>query len=1523
MKKYILCCIAALCSTFEMAADNISVQYEQVVRGETVTLSVNLNNSSSNQYVGFQMDLTLPAGFTLNKAGCSLGSRINDSSQELTIGKQGDNVYRLFSTSMNLTPISGNSGELLRLSLNTTRSTENGVLKISNIQFATNTSQRVAMSNIQLNLNFKKESQTLALASLPDMTYGDANYTLPTKTNEDFILSWTSSNTSVVAVSNGQLVVKGAGSTTVTASNSGSDYYNAFSKSYSVTVSKAPLTIKAGNYTKKQGEAMPTMTPTFEGFKNSETKSVLTKQPTISCVVRVNSVPGEYAVTVSGAQAKNYAITYVNGTFTVTQADPVTLTARSYTRSYGGANPNFSFDVSGETFGGEPIIECAATKNSPVGTYPIVIKQGSVVNTNAQYVNGTLTITKAPMTIKAGDYTKKQGEAMPTFTPIFSGFKNYETKSVLTRQPTISCEATVNSVPGEYAVNISGAEAQNYEITHINGKLTVTNADPVTLTARSYTREYGEANPGFAFDVNGATLGGQPVIECSATKDSPVGTYPIVIKQGSVVNTNGQYVNGMLTITKAPLTIKAGDYTKKQGEAMPQFVPTFEGFKNNETCDVLSKQPTISCEATANSVPGEYAVTVSGAEAQNYEITHVNGKLTVTNADLVTLTARSYTREYGEDNPDFGFDVSGATLGGEPIIECAATKDSPVDTYPIVIRQGSVVNTNGQYVNGILTITKAPLTIRAGNYTKRQGEEMPTIAPTFEGFKNGETKSVLTKQPTISCEVRVNSVPGEYAVTVSGAQATNYAITYINGTFTVTQADPVTITARSYTRAYGGANPNFAFDINGETLGGTPVIECTATEYSPVGTYPIVIRQGSVVNTNGQYVNGTLTITKAPLTIKAGDYTKKQGDGMPTFTPIFSGFKNYENKSVLTRQPTISCEATVNSVPGEYAVTISGAEAQNYEITHVNGKLTVTNADTVTLTARSYTREYGENNPDFAYVVSGETFGGTPVIECEATANSPVGTYPIVIRQGSVVNTNTSFINGTLTITKAPLTVSAGEYTMERGEALPEFVLSYEGFKNGEGVEVLTKQPVATCEGDGTEAGEFEITVGGGEAENYAFVYKPGKLTVTDIHAVRNVLSCNELQTYAGYEQRTLEVCLTNADEVTLCQFDLHLPKDVSVATKASGSLDITMTSRGRKHSVTGQQQDDGSYRILTTSMTDNSFIDHEGVLMTIRLNLPKDIAVGEHEVLLDNIELSLPIEGNNLLVVRPADQRSKIVVLAHTPGDVNEDGKVSVTDAGYAVKYILELTPSVFCFAAADMNKDDLVTVTDVGCIVNTILGRPVLMRRAVRREAVQGTDQLTVEPVRMKAGERVELAVAMDNAVTNYMGWQCDMTLADGLTLTSGEDGYPEAVLGSRFQDTDHQIGANVRAAGGYRFIASSFDGNTIPGHSGTLFTVTLQAGDTMAAGTYEGKLTNIEFNTTDNQRILFGDLTFTVTVEPEGIKGDVNKDGAVDIADVVAVYNIMAVNNPNGLNGDVNEDGATDIADVVAIYNIMAGR
>ncbi|MBQ9293452.1 MAG: hypothetical protein IJ219_00810, partial [Bacteroidaceae bacterium] len=54
----------------------------------------------------------------------------------------------------------------------------------------------------------------------------------------------------------------------------------------------------------------------------------------------------------------------------------------------------------------------------------------------------------------------------------------------------------------------------------------------------------------------------------------------------------------------------------------------------------------------------------------------------------------------------------------------------------------------------------------------------------------------------------------------------------------------------------------------------------------------------------------------------------------------------------------------------------------------------------------------------------------------------------------------------------------------------------------------------------------------------------------------------------------------------------------------------------------------------------------------------------------------------------------------------------------------------------------------------------------------------------------------------------------------------------------------------------------------------------------------------------------------------KGDVNNDGVVDIADVVAVLNTMASDADNP-SADVNADNVVDIADVVAVLNIMAGQ
>ncbi len=58
--------------------------------------------------------------------------------------------------------------------------------------------------------------------------------------------------------------------------------------------------------------------------------------------------------------------------------------------------------------------------------------------------------------------------------------------------------------------------------------------------------------------------------------------------------------------------------------------------------------------------------------------------------------------------------------------------------------------------------------------------------------------------------------------------------------------------------------------------------------------------------------------------------------------------------------------------------------------------------------------------------------------------------------------------------------------------------------------------------------------------------------------------------------------------------------------------------------------------------------------------------------------------------------------------------------------------------------------------------------------------------------------------------------------------------------------------------------------------------------------------------------------------GIKGDVNGDGFVDVADIASVIDCMSGNGKvSKERADVNGDGTVDVADIAAIIDIMAGK
>ncbi|MBQ7684758.1 MAG: hypothetical protein IJT48_09745 [Bacteroidaceae bacterium] len=151
------------------------------------------------------------------------------------------------------------------------------------------------------------------------------------------------------------------------------------------------------------------------------------------------------------------------------------------------------------------------------------------------------------------------------------------------------------------------------------------------------------------------------------------------------------------------------------------------------------------------------------------------------------------------------------------------------------------------------------------------------------------------------------------------------------------------------------------------------------------------------------------------------------------------------------------------------------------------------------------------------------------------------------------------------------------------------------------------------------------------------------------------------------------------------------------------------------------------------------------------------------------------------------------------------------------------------------------------------------------------QAANTLKVQNVKLAPGESVTLNIELTNETTNLMGWQCDIVLPEGLSLALKPNGKPAATLGERFSPTEHSISSSRLANGAYRFIATSMDGEAIPGSSGTLFTVTLQADATLQpGGTLTGKVANIEFNTQDNQKLTLDDLSFTVTIpDPDRMK------------------------------------------------------
>ncbi len=334
------------------------------------------------------------------------------------------------------------------------------------------------------------------------------------------------------------------------------------------------------------------------------------------------------------------------------------------------------------------------------------------------------------------------------------------------------------------------------------------------------------------------------------------------------------------------------------------------------------------------------------------------------NPGTLTVTSTSQSKTYGQDGAPIvanAYNVTGtfvnvatfgnvftqdtivntvtgtATSTGSPVVANAGTY--AIDLAPITATTGYTLTKNA---TGNLTVNPAVLTVTANNPANKTYGNTLTFAGTefttgAGELKNGETIGSATIT-SAGAAVTASVAGSPYAVTASAAtggtfNASNYDITYVNGSLTVVPL-ALTVTANSQTKTYGNADPALTYTsnaVNGDTFAGT--LARAAGEN--VGSY--AINQGSLnVGTNYTltYIANNLAIAPRALTVTANPGQNKVfGSVDPLFTYVVGGLG-------LVNGDTLSgvLSRVAGETVGNYAINQGTlAASTNYQLTSYTG----------------------------------------------------------------------------------------------------------------------------------------------------------------------------------------------------------------------------------------------------------------------------------------------------------------------------------------------------------------------------------------------------------------------------------------------------------------------------------------------------------------------------------------------------------------------------------------------------------
>ncbi len=592
--------------------------------------------------------------------------------------------------------------------------------------------------------------------------------------------------------------------------------YTTANANQSITVTAVPLTITANNASRAYNTANPAFTVAYSGFVNGDTAASLTGTLSEITTATIASVVGSYPITASGLSDKDYTVSYVGGTLTITQATPVITWAGPANIVYGTALSATQLNATANVAG--------SFVYSPPSSTVLAAGAGQTLNCtftptdSTDYTTATgsttITVTKAVLTVNATAMSKAYGAAMPVLTYSVSGYVNGDTSAVVSGTANLSSTATAASAVGSYTdtvTSVAGLSAANYSFAiGATAGFTITPV-ALTITAGNAAMSYGGAVPIVSFSSTG--LVNSDVIasvteSTSVTSASPVGSYAVT--PSAPVFTQGRrwrlphHLCGWQhhRYGKAVLTVNASAMSKAYGAAMPALTYSYAGLQNSDTSAVVTGTPVLTSTATATSAAGSYTDTVTsvaGLSATNYSFAiGATAVFSVTPVAL-TITAGNGVMTYGGLVPTVTFSTTG--LVNSDVIASvtettSVTSASPVGSYAVtpsapVFTHGAAGDYTITYVAGNITVGQAVLTVNASAMTKAYGAAMPVLTYSFTGFQNSDGNGVVTGSPTLTSTATATSAVGSYIDTVTsvaGLSATNYS--FAIGATAVFSVDP-------------------------------------------------------------------------------------------------------------------------------------------------------------------------------------------------------------------------------------------------------------------------------------------------------------------------------------------------------------------------------------------------------------------------------------------------------------------------------------------------------------------------------------------------------------------------------------------------------------------------------------------------------------------------------------------------------------------------------------------------------------